>query len=343
MGIASTQSSQHATTPGPSLYRVVPRGGQGDDKAPLAEKGAKRKHETETCVRHGRLLLQATTSQRFSSSTVSRPQYDTVSSTTDVETKRQRWESYASEAIQRGTHGDGFRTRDEPPNVARLDGPFHALPRSDQSGTRYVDAHVSGQPSSPLAQFPPDDIPLARTEYARQRHLQDQLPTEAVKRETESPACQMATIFGSGSGGGGALETLMLNHAIDSAACDPHEFDQYLYPQHDKPHRLHLDCTSHVVDDVLTPESITDGSSSSSSTPSEQHPFTSTFLTNGTVRKAAPPETQLPCLKRATEAHRRHIEDHMVVLTAELTGQVPVRVISLSIPTVCDPFTMEST
>ena len=314
---------------------MAPHSGQGDDNVQLAKKGVKRKHDTDTCAHSGRLVLKAMARQRFSSPRVSPPQYDTVSSTTDVETKRHRWESYAAETIQRSTHGDGFRTTDEltTPSVAKMVDPFSALHRSDHGGTGYVDVHVSGQPSTAreLVQFPLDDNPMPRTAHAQQRLLEDQLPTEAVKRETESPACHMSTMFG--GGGGGTLETLMLNHAIDSAACDPHEFDQYLYPQHDKPPRLHLDCTrsSHITDDVLTPESMED-CSSASSTPGEGHPFTSTLLTNATVRKTAPQESQLPCLKRATEAHRRHIENHMVVLAAELTGQAPVSGSALSIP-----------
>lgn len=163
-----------------------------------------------------------------------------------------------------------------------------------------------------MTSFPLDELHLATAE----QRLHDQSPNEAVKREeTESPVCHMATMFG----GSGGLVTSMLNHAIDPATCDPQEFDQYLYPQHDKPARWqHVDRSGspHSADAVLTPENVDDGAALSPG--GEQSAWF-----DG-IRKTAPHETPLPCLKRATEAHRQHIEDHMIVLAAELTGQEPV-------------------
>ena len=299
------QKGHHATTTEPPYGHAALR--QGGDSA--VGKGTKRKFELDHA---GRFLLHEMTNQRYTSPGVSPPQYDTVSSTTDTETKRQRWERFVAETVPRSGHGDGgFQSNDglPSPDGARSHGSFPLRP-PDQGDAHYVDAHVSGQsPPRELTSFPPE-----------QRLQQDQLTSEAVKRETESPVCHMPAMFD----GSGALETSMLNHAIDSATCDPHEFDQYLYPQHDKPTRWqHVDCSgsSQSADAALSPESVDEGAALS---PGGEPPFSPSWPTDGVNRKAAPHETPLPCLKLAMEAHRQHIEDHMVLLAAELTGQEPV-------------------
>ena len=318
--IGDARGGHSATTTepsfGPATFQHVHG---GEDSTSPDGKGTKRKYDADLCDHAGRFLMQLS-DQRFPHPGVAPPQYDTVSSTTDTETKRQRWERFVAEAVPRGAHahahahphapteGADFRSTGELPDAARLRGPF------DQRGSaHFVDAHVSAQspPARDLTSFPLDELHLATAE----QRLHDQSP---VKRETESPVCHMTAMFG----GGGGLETSMLNHAIDSATCDPHEFDQYLYPLHDKPARWqHVDGggggSPHSADAaVLSPESVDEGTVLS--------PDGEQCAWFGATRKTAPHETPLPCLKRATEAHRRHIEEHMVVLAAELTGQEPV-------------------
>ena len=288
----------------------------GEDPTSPGGKGTKRKYDADLCDHAGRFLMQLT-DHRFQHPGVAPPQFDTVSSTTDTETKRQRWERFVAEAVPRGAHPPAhahadFRSNGELPDAARSRGPFDQR-GGGGGGAHFVDGHVSAQspPARDVTSFPLDELHLASAE----QRLHDQAP---VKRETESPACHMAAMFG----GGGGLETSMLSHAIDSATCDPLEFDQYLYPQHDKPARWqHTDGgggSPHSADAVvLSPESVDEGAAVLS-------PGGEQCAWFGATRKAAPHETPLPCLKRATEAHRRHIEEHMVVLAAELTGQEPV-------------------
>ena len=315
--IGDARGAHSATTTepsfGPATFQQVHG---GDDSNSPDGKGTKRKYDADLCDHAGRFLMQLT-DHRFPHPGVAPPQYDTVSSTTDTETKRQRWERFVAEAVPRGAHahaqshphtdGADFRSNGELPDAARSRGPI-----DQRGGAHFIDVSAQSPPTRDLTSFPLDELHLATAE----QRPHDQSP---VKRETESPVCHMAAMFG--GGGGGGLETSMLSHAIDSATCDPLEFDQYLYPQHDKPARWqHVDVgggSPHSADAaVLTPESVDEGAALS--------PGGEQCAWFGATRKTAPHETPLPCLKRATEAHRRHIEEHMVVLAAELTGQEPV-------------------